>query len=437
MADIKLVKSVVNGTTRDLKEVAIGDTISADLISDGSTNKAYTGTEQSKLSGIATGAEVNVQPDWNQATNTEDDYIKNKPTLGTAAAKNIPTTGDASATEVVYGSDSRLTNNRNAADVSAWAKNATKPTYTQDEVTDGTTNKQYSNTEKTKLSGIESNADVTDAGNVGSSINGSTPKTSMADADKIAIIDTEASNVLKTLSWTYIKSILKTYFDTLYNKYVHPNHSGDVTSVADGAQTIAEKAVTLAKMNDLAANTIIGRVTQSTGVPEALSATNVRTIINVADGATANTKAAGSDIDTGTDDAKFLTSKALADSNRRKGISQILRFTLVDPKSAYGKDHEFCIWSKTDAAITITNIEVTCDADPTTEPTGDIKWADAFIGLGNATVINDFDTTAGVRSDSSITAGSVAAGKCIYISFDAEPDAALTQISFAITYDYD
>jgi len=34
------------------------------------------------------------------------------PTLGTAAAKNIPAAGDASATEVVYGTDTRLTNAR-------------------------------------------------------------------------------------------------------------------------------------------------------------------------------------------------------------------------------------------------------------------------------------------------------------------------------------
>ena len=38
-------------------------------------------TDKTKLDGIAAGAEVNVQADWNQTTNTEDDYIKNKPTL--------------------------------------------------------------------------------------------------------------------------------------------------------------------------------------------------------------------------------------------------------------------------------------------------------------------------------------------------------------------
>lgn len=37
--------------------------------------------DKQKLDGIASGAEVNVQSDWNQSTNTADDYIKNKPTI--------------------------------------------------------------------------------------------------------------------------------------------------------------------------------------------------------------------------------------------------------------------------------------------------------------------------------------------------------------------
>jgi hypothetical protein len=57
------------------------------------------------------------------------------------------------------------------------------------------------------------------------------------------------------------------------NNYVHPNHSGDVTSVADGAQTIAAAAVTLAKMANLAQDQFIGRVTASTGVPETATIT--------------------------------------------------------------------------------------------------------------------------------------------------------------------
>ena len=40
-------------------------------------------TDKTKLDGIASGAEVNVQSDWSQSDNTADDYIKNKPTIPT------------------------------------------------------------------------------------------------------------------------------------------------------------------------------------------------------------------------------------------------------------------------------------------------------------------------------------------------------------------
>ena len=39
--------------------------------------------DKQKLDTIASGAEVNVQSDWNQSVNTADDYIKNKPTIPT------------------------------------------------------------------------------------------------------------------------------------------------------------------------------------------------------------------------------------------------------------------------------------------------------------------------------------------------------------------
>jgi len=43
------------------------------------------------------------------------------------------------------------------------------------------------------------------------------------------------------------------------NLYVHPNHSGDVTSVGDGAQTIANNAVTFAKIQNIASERLVGR----------------------------------------------------------------------------------------------------------------------------------------------------------------------------------
>jgi len=54
----------------------------ADLVQDVDyvhTDNNFTDALKTKLDGIASGAEVNVQSDWNQSDNTADDYIKNKP----------------------------------------------------------------------------------------------------------------------------------------------------------------------------------------------------------------------------------------------------------------------------------------------------------------------------------------------------------------------
>lgn len=47
----------------------------------GLSTEDYTTAEKTKLGGIEAGAEVNVQSDWNQSDSTNDDFIKNKPTL--------------------------------------------------------------------------------------------------------------------------------------------------------------------------------------------------------------------------------------------------------------------------------------------------------------------------------------------------------------------
>ena len=44
----------------------------------------FTDADHTKLNGIATGAEVNVQADWNQTTSSDDSFIQNKPTFGIA-----------------------------------------------------------------------------------------------------------------------------------------------------------------------------------------------------------------------------------------------------------------------------------------------------------------------------------------------------------------
>ena len=67
----------------------------------------------------------------------------------------------------------------------------------------------------------------------------------------------------------------------------HAAHTGDVTGAA--ALTIAADAVTYAKMQNVAADErILGRVSGADGVVEELTKTQTLTMLNVADGATAN-----------------------------------------------------------------------------------------------------------------------------------------------------
>ncbi len=72
------------------------------------------------------------------------------------------------------------------------------------------------------------------------------------------------------------------------NNYTHPNHSGDVTSSGDGATTIANDAVTYAKMQNISGtNRVLGRDTAGAGNVEEITPANLRAMINVANGANA------------------------------------------------------------------------------------------------------------------------------------------------------
>lgn len=66
------------------------------------------------------------------------------------------------------------------------------------------------------------------ATSMGILINTTTEKTTPVDADMFSIRDS-VSGFLQKLSLSNLKSVLKTYFDTLYNNYTHPaNHSPSV-----------------------------------------------------------------------------------------------------------------------------------------------------------------------------------------------------------------
>ena len=79
------------GTKADLQSV---DTAFGRIAKNAANISAVDGrltTAETKLAGIEAGAEVNVQADWSITDTTSDAFIKNKPTLGTAAAFDVGT----------------------------------------------------------------------------------------------------------------------------------------------------------------------------------------------------------------------------------------------------------------------------------------------------------------------------------------------------------
>lgn len=77
-------------TANDLGGIKVGSRLTINsstgvLSADSQTDNNFTTTLKNKLNGIASGAEVNVQADWTEASSSSDAYIKNKPSLATVA----------------------------------------------------------------------------------------------------------------------------------------------------------------------------------------------------------------------------------------------------------------------------------------------------------------------------------------------------------------
>lgn len=214
-------------------------------------------------------------------------------------AKNSAVTG-ATKTKITYDAKGLITAGDNA---------------TQDDIGDGTTYKQYSATDKTKLAGIAAGATanstdaflrdranhtgsqlastISDFGTaalaaapaettttMGALINGATSKVTPVAADMFLLMDSAAGNVGKKISYANLAAAIG-------SAGVSDGDKGDITVTDTGATwTIDPAVVTNAKMANMAADTIKGRANGAGGGdPQDLTATQVRTIINVASGA--------------------------------------------------------------------------------------------------------------------------------------------------------
>lgn len=123
------IPSIENLATTGYVDDAVKNKVDKDGSKVLSTND-YTTAEKNKLANIAAGAEVNVNADWNATSG--DAQILNKPTLGSMAAKSSVAKSDlASGVQTSLDkADSAL----QPGDISDWAKQPSKPSYTKTEV---------------------------------------------------------------------------------------------------------------------------------------------------------------------------------------------------------------------------------------------------------------------------------------------------------------
>ena len=143
---------------------------------------------------------------------------------------------------------------------------------------------------ETKLDGIEAGADVTDAANVGAINHAATAKTTPVDADTFPITDTQATNVIKKLSFTNLKAFLKTYFDTIYT--TTSAVASQITTALSGYLTSATAASTYQPLATVLTNTTaafttaqqtkLGNLKENAVVSGNLTAVNDTFYINVA-----------------------------------------------------------------------------------------------------------------------------------------------------------
>lgn len=163
-----------------------------DILDTTQTNKYTTAADIAKLAGIAAGAEVNVNADWNavagdalilnkpaipstadlfnKITDDSDDIVEGATNLFFSVAEQTKLSGIAAGAEVnvnadwnAVAGDALILNKPTIPDISDLFNKVTDDT---DDITEGATNLFFTSAEQTKLAGIEALADVTDATNV-------------------------------------------------------------------------------------------------------------------------------------------------------------------------------------------------------------------------------------------------------------------------------
>lgn len=185
-------------------------------------------------------------PVQNKVISAALDLKADSSSLGTAATRNVPTSGNANATQVVLGSDTRLTNSRPASDVYDWAKAETKPTYTASEVGLGNVGnfKAVSTVASQGLSDTEKSNARTNIGagtsNFSGSYNDLTNKPTIPTVNDATLTIQKNGTTVKTFTANASSNVtanitVPTKVSELTNDSGYTTNTGTVTSVKVGS----------------------------------------------------------------------------------------------------------------------------------------------------------------------------------------------------------
>lgn len=139
--------------------------------------------EHNKLEGIESGAQKNIQSDWDQNDSSKDDFIKNKPTIPPAITVDSELSGT---------STNPVENKVVKTAIDAKADSSDLDNYVQKETGKGLSTEDYTTVEKEKLGGIASQAERNTI--VSITVNG-VPVTPDANRNVNVVVSSPASNV--------------------------------------------------------------------------------------------------------------------------------------------------------------------------------------------------------------------------------------------------
>lgn len=182
-------------------------------------------------------------------------------TDATIIGKGLLTAADAAAARTVI--------NAGASLVNSVAGRTGTVVLTQDDVTDGSTNKAYTATEKTKLAAITALADPT-----GTTANAATGKTTPVDADTYPISDSAASGALKKVSWQNMKATAKVLWDATYAPLTRTLTAG--TGLTGGGTLAADRTFAVA-YGTSSTTAAVGNDSRITGAAQSASLAAIAT----------------------------------------------------------------------------------------------------------------------------------------------------------------